>query len=90
MPYPNVDLKIRGDSDTGACALEKLRALAAACEAAAEPGNQDPAPPSSHQCGSASAPCVQPSAKEDVPVKTIQIRAEAGQTTLVSSDLDSK
>jgi hypothetical protein len=44
---PNDVLKIRGDRDTGACALEKLQALTAAPEAAAEPGGQDPAPPSS-------------------------------------------
>jgi hypothetical protein len=33
---------------------------------------------------------MQPSAKEDVRVKTIQIGAEASQTTRVSGDLDSK
>jgi hypothetical protein len=33
---------------------------------------------------------VQPFAKEDVPVKTIQIGAEAAQTTHLSSDLESK
>jgi hypothetical protein len=38
MPSPNGVLKIRGDRDAGACALEKLQALAVACEAAAEPG----------------------------------------------------
>jgi hypothetical protein len=90
MPSPNGVLRIRGDRDAGACALEKLQALAAAREAAAEPGGQDPAPPSSHQCGSTSAPRVQPYAKEDVPVKIIQAGVEAGQTTRVSGDLDSK
>jgi hypothetical protein len=59
-------------------------------EAVAEPGGQDPAPPSSRQRGSTLAPRVQPSAKEDVPVKTVQIRAEAAQTSRVSGDLDSK
>jgi hypothetical protein len=83
-------LKIREDPDVGACALEKLQALVAAREAAEKPRSQDPAPPSSRQCGSASAPRVQPSAKEDVPVKTVQIGAEAGLTTCVSVDLDSK
>jgi hypothetical protein len=34
MPSPNGVLKIRGDCDAGACALEKLQALAAAREAA--------------------------------------------------------
>jgi hypothetical protein len=79
-----------GGGDVGACALEKLQALAAAREAAKEPGRQDPAPPSSCQRGSVSAPRVQPSSKEDVPVKTIQVGAQAGQTTRVSGDLDSK
>jgi hypothetical protein len=55
----------------GACALEKLQALAAAREAAEEPGGQDPTPLSSRQCGSVSAPYFQPSGKEDVPVKTV-------------------
>jgi hypothetical protein len=60
------------------------------CYTAAEPRGQDPTLLSSHQCGSTSAPCVQPFAKEDVPVKTIQIGAEAAQTTHLSSDLESK
>jgi hypothetical protein len=72
------------------CALGKLQALAVAHEAAEEPGGQDPAPSSSHQCGSTSAPCVQPSDKEDVPVKTVQDGIDAGQTTYILSDLDSK
>jgi hypothetical protein len=38
MTSPNGVLKIRGDRDAGACALEKLQALAAAREAAEELG----------------------------------------------------
>jgi hypothetical protein len=38
MSSPNGVLKIRGDRDAGVCALEKLQALAAAREAAEEPG----------------------------------------------------
>jgi hypothetical protein len=38
MSSPNGVLKIRGDHDVGACAQEKLQALAAVCEAAVEPG----------------------------------------------------
>jgi hypothetical protein len=38
MPSLNGVIKIRGDRDAGACALEKLQALAAAREAAVEPG----------------------------------------------------
>jgi hypothetical protein len=36
---PNGVLKIWGDCDAGACALEKLQALVAACEAATQPGS---------------------------------------------------
>jgi hypothetical protein len=74
----------------GVCALEKLQALEVAREAAEELGGQDPAPSSSRQCGSASVPRVQPSSKEDVPVKIVQIGTEAGQTTRISGDLDNK
>jgi hypothetical protein len=90
MPSPSGVLKIQGDRDVGACALEKLQALAAAHEVAEELGGPDPVPPSSRQCSSASAPRVQPSSKEDVPVKTVQVGTEAGQTTYISGDLDSK
>jgi hypothetical protein len=37
MPSPNGVLKIWGDRDAGACALEKLQVLAVAREAATEP-----------------------------------------------------
>jgi hypothetical protein len=74
----------------GSCALEKLQALATAREAIEEPGSQDPVPPSSCQHSSVSAPHVQPSGKEDVPIKTAQVGAKAGQTTRILSDLDSK
>jgi hypothetical protein len=90
MPSPTDVLRIWGDHDTGACALEKLQALAAARKATTEPGGQDPAPPRSCQHSSASAPRVQSSGKEDVPIKTVQVGAEAGQTTHISADLDSK
>jgi hypothetical protein len=33
---------------------------------------------------------MQPSGKEDVPVKTVQIGADAAQTTRITGDLDSK
>jgi hypothetical protein len=47
MSSPNGVLRIRRDHDAGACALEKLQALATAHKAAVEPRGQDPAPPSS-------------------------------------------
>jgi hypothetical protein len=87
MPSPKGVLKIQGDHDAGVSALEKLQALAVAHEAAEEPRGQDLTPSSSRQCGSTSAPHVQP---EDVPVKTVQVRTEAGQTSRISGDLDSK
>jgi hypothetical protein len=87
MPSPKGVLMIRGDRDTGVSALEKLQALAAAREAAEEPGGQDLTPSSSRQCGSALAPRVQP---KDVPVKTVQVGTAAEQTTRISGDLDSK
>jgi hypothetical protein len=90
MPSPNGVLKIRWDRDAGVCALEKLQALAAAHEAVEEPGGRDLAPSSSRQRGSVSTPHVQPSGKEDIPVKTVQVRTEAGQTTRISGDLNSK
>jgi hypothetical protein len=90
MPSPGGVLRIRGDRDAGACALEKLQALAVAREAVAEPRDQSPAPLSLRQRVSTPAPRVQPSAGEDVPMKTIQIGADAAQTTRISGDLDSK
>jgi hypothetical protein len=79
-----------GGREARGFALENLQALAAAHEAAEEPGGQDPAPSSSCQCGSTSAPHVQPFGKEDVPVKTVQVETEAGQTIRISGDLDNK
>jgi hypothetical protein len=81
MPSPNGVIKIWGDHDARACALEKLQALAT---------GQDPTPSSLRQRGSASALCVQPSVKDYVPVKTVQIGTEAALTTRIMSDLDSK
>jgi hypothetical protein len=74
----------------GVFVLEKLQALAAAREATEEPGGQDLTPLSSCQRGLASTPRVQPSGKEDVPVKTVQVGTEARQITRISGDLDSK
>jgi hypothetical protein len=90
MPSPGGVLRIRGDRDAGACALEKLQALAVAREAVAEPRDQSPALSSSRQHVSTPTPRVQPSVGKDVPMKTIQIRADAAQTTRISGDLDNK
>jgi hypothetical protein len=90
MPTPDGVLRIPGDRDAGACALEKLQALEAAREAVAEPRDQSIAPPGSRQRVSTSAPRVQLFAGEDVPTKTIQIGVDAAHTTRISGDLDSK
>jgi hypothetical protein len=90
MSSPNDVLKIHGNRDAGVSTIEKLQALAAQHEAAAGSGSPDQAPSSSRQRGSSSAPHVQPSGKEDIPVKTIQIGADVAQTTHITGDLDSK
>jgi hypothetical protein len=90
IPTPDGVLRIQGDRDAGAYALEKLQALAAAREAVAEPRDQSTSPPGSRQRVLTPVPRVQPSAREDVPMKTIQIGADAAQTTRISGDLDSK
>jgi hypothetical protein len=90
MPSPNGVLKIHGDRDAGVSTLEKLQVLAVQHEAATESGSPDLVPSSSCQCGSSSAPRMQPSGKEDVPVKTVQIGADAAQTTRIVGDLDNK
>jgi hypothetical protein len=90
MPSPNGVLKIRGNRKAGVSALEKLQALAGQHEAAAGPGSPDLAPSSSRQRGSSSAQRVQPSGKEDVPVKTVHIGVDATQTTRITGNLDSK
>jgi hypothetical protein len=77
MSSPNGIIQIRGDRTVGVFALEKLQALDTTREGAAGPGGQDPAPSSSRQRGSASAPHVHPLNNESVPVKTIQLGADA-------------
>jgi hypothetical protein len=71
MPSPNGVLKICGDRNTDVSTLEKLQALAAQHEAVAGPGGRDQEPSSSRQLGSLSAPRVQPTGSEDVPVMVI-------------------
>jgi hypothetical protein len=87
MPSPSSVLKIH---EEGVSALEKLQPLAPSCEATAGPSGQDMTPLSSHQRGLASAPRMQLSDNEGVPVKTIHIEADAAQTIRIAGDLDSK
>jgi hypothetical protein len=84
MTSPNGVLKIRGDREVGVSALEKLQALAAQHEAAAGLESSNLAPSSTRQRGSSLAPRVQSSTKEDIPMKTVQIGADAAQTTRIA------
>jgi hypothetical protein len=90
MQSPNGVLRIRGDRDASVSALEKLQALAATREATARPRGQEPTPSSSCQHCSTSTPHVHPSDNEGVPMKTIQIRADAAHTTNIEGNVDNK
>jgi hypothetical protein len=90
MPSPNGIIKICIDHSAGVFALEKLQALATAHEATVGQGVPDQAPSCSHQCILSSASRMQPSESEDVPVKIIQIGADAAQTTRIARNLGDK
>jgi hypothetical protein len=77
MPSPNGVIKVHGDHSIGVSTLEKLQALAVAHGATAGHDVHDPAPSSSRQHGSTSAPRVQPLDNKAVPVKTIQVGTDA-------------
>jgi hypothetical protein len=90
MSSSNGIIKICRDCPTDVSALEKLHALAAAQEVAAGYGPPDQASSSSCQCISSSAPDMQPSDSEDVPVKIVQISADATQATHIARNLGDK
>jgi hypothetical protein len=77
MASSNGIIKIHGDHSTSVSALEKLQTLAVTHEVAAGQGAPDQALSSSCHHISSSAPYVQPSDGEDVPVKVIQSGADA-------------
>jgi hypothetical protein len=90
MLSPNGILEIRGDRDAVISTLEKFQALAASREATTGPEGQELTPSSSRQHCSTSAPHVQPSNIEGVPMKIVQIGADVAQTTRIVEDLDKK
>jgi hypothetical protein len=90
MSSPNGIIKIRRDRSAGVSALEKLQALAATHEVATGQGTPDQPPPSSCHRVSSSAPHVQPSDGEDVPMKIVQIGPDAAQTTRIVGNLGDK
>jgi hypothetical protein len=90
MPLPNDIIKICGDHTADVLALEKLQVLAATHEIPDGQGAPDQSPSSLCQCISSFAPHVQPTDGEDVPVKVIQIGADAAQTTRIAGNLGDK
>jgi hypothetical protein len=68
--------------------VEKLHALAAGLAPTAGPEGSDPS--SSHAKALTKAPSVRPSDTNDVPMKTIQVGAEASQTTRIRGNLGGK
>jgi hypothetical protein len=69
-------------------AVEKLHALAAGLAPAAGAEGSDPSP--SRVKVPAKAPKVRMSDTDDVPVKTIQVRAEPSQITRIGGNLGEK
>jgi hypothetical protein len=88
MPSPTGILTVQGDRTAAVAAVEKLHALAAGLAPAAGAKGSDPSP--SRVKVPAKAPKVHPSDMDDVPVKTIQIRAEPSQTTRIGGNLVEK
>jgi hypothetical protein len=74
MPSPACVLTVQGDRTALVAAVEKLHALVAGFALAAGAEGSDPSP--SRVKVPAKAPRVRPSHTDDVPVKTIQVRAE--------------
>jgi hypothetical protein len=83
-------IKIRGYRSAGVFGLEKQHALAVGHVATVGNGALNQAPSSSCQRISSSTPHVQPSDGEDVPVKIVQIDADATQTTHIAGNLGNK
>ena len=84
MLSPAGVLTMRGDRTAVVAAVEKLHALAA--EAARS--KEDPS--TSRARAPAKAPKVQLSDPDDVPVKTVQIRADSSRTTRITGNLEEK
>ena len=76
---------VRGDCTAVVAAVEKLHALAA--EAAR---SEEDTPSTSRARAPARAPKVQPSDPDNVPMKTVQIRADSSRTTRIVGNLEDK
>jgi hypothetical protein len=81
-------LTVHSDRTAAVMAVEKLHALAAGLAPVAGAEGSDPS--SSRAKAPAKAPKVHPSDTDDVPMKTIQVGAEASQTTRIGGNLGEK
>jgi hypothetical protein len=88
MPSPAGVLTMQSDRTAAMVVVEKLHALAAGLAPTAGAEGSDPS--SSRAKALAKAPRVRPSDTDDVPMKTIQVGAEASQTTRIGRNLGGK
>jgi hypothetical protein len=79
---------VQSDRTAAVVAVEKLHALAAGLAPAAGVEGSDPS--SARAKAPTKAPKVRPSDTDDVPVKTIQVRAKVSQTIRISGNLGEK
>jgi hypothetical protein len=88
MPSPAGVLTVQRDRTAAVAAVEKLHALAAGLAPLAGVEGFEPSP--SRARAPARAPKFHLSDTDDVPVKTIQVRAEPSQTTRIGGNLGEK
>jgi hypothetical protein len=88
MPSPARVLTVQSDRTAAVVAVEKLHALEAGLAPAA--GSEGSDPSSSRAKAPAKVPKVRPFDTDDVPVKTIQVGAEASQTIRIGGNLGEK
>jgi hypothetical protein len=88
MPSLAGVLTVQSDRAASVVAVEKLHALATGLAPAT--GAEGSEPSSSRAKALTKAPKVRPSDTDDVPVKTIQVGAEASQTTRIGGNLGDK
>ena len=84
MPSPAGVLTVQGDRTAAVAAVERLHALVA------EAARTEEDPSTSQVRVPTKAPKVQPSDPDDVPVKTVQIRADSTKTTRIAGNLEEK
>jgi hypothetical protein len=88
MPSLAGVLIVQSDRAAAIMAVENLHALATGLAPAAGAEGSDPLP----SCAKAlaKAPKIRPSDTDDVPMKTVQVGAEASQTTRIGGNLGEK